>query len=188
LDKILVHVVCKNDKQMKRFIEEVEKADKLGMFENYEFLISDENISLTTLEEQILDKARKLVKKLVKEVIKELKKSESELEWKPDRSQIMTIEESLEKEKKERKGKFEQLKEYILRNTVKLPNGTPMFSARYFARMIEQAKKEFPKRRVACDLAEMEEKTGRWWATPSYDEVEQWFKKWFGEKECEENK
>ena len=97
-----MHVICKNDKQMKRFIEEVEKADKLGMFENYEFLISDKNISLTTLEEQILDKARKLVKKLVKEAIKELKKSESEPEWKPDRSQIMTIEESLAKEKRKR--------------------------------------------------------------------------------------
>jgi len=73
LDKILVHVICKNDKQMKRFVEEIEKADKLGMFENYEFFISDKNISLTTLEERILDKARKLVKELVKEVVKECK-------------------------------------------------------------------------------------------------------------------
>lgn len=70
-EQILVHVICKNDEQVKRFIEEIKKAKKRGMFENYEFLISDKNINLTTLEEHILDKARKLVKKLVKEVLKE---------------------------------------------------------------------------------------------------------------------
>jgi len=59
-------------------------------------------------------------------------------------------------------GKFEELKQYILENAVKHPDGTPIFSARYFARMIEQAKKEYPK-------------------GDDPRQKDNWFKKWFGE-------
>jgi len=61
------------------------------------------------------------------------------------------------------KGKFEELKKYILENATKLSNGTPIFSARYFAQMIEQAKKEYPH--------------GDDWR-----QKDKWFKKWFGEQ------
>lgn len=39
--------------------------------------------------------------------------------------------------------KFEDLKNYILNSATKLPDGTPIFSARYFVGMIEQASLEW---------------------------------------------
>ena len=40
------------------------------------------------------------------------------------------------------KGEFEYVRQYILKNALKLPDGTPIFSARHFASKIDEAREE----------------------------------------------
>jgi len=68
------------------------------------------------------------------------------------------------------KGKFEELKKYILENAVKHSDGTPIFSARHFVQMIEQAKKEYP-----------------YGNSVSWKQKDKWFEKWFGEQRVSRN-
>ena len=71
------------------------------------------------------------------------------------------------------KGKFEELKEYILNNAPKLLDGTPIFSARYFAEMIDQAKEEYPY---------------GFSVSVSWRQKDEWFEKWFGKRRNKKSK
>jgi len=73
-----------------------------------------------------------------------------------------------ETSKESKEGRFEELKRYILENATKHADGTPIFSARYFAKMIDQAKKEYPY---------------GFSVSVSWRQKDEWFRRWFGEKE-----
>ena len=75
-------------------------------------------------------------------------------------------------EKMDEEGKF---KKWIKNRSV-----DGLFTEHYIFELIEEAKKEFPKTQLGlCDIAEPEK--GKCWHIPSYKDVEEWFKKWFGE-------
>lgn len=79
-------------------------------------------------------------------------------------------------------GKFEELKRYILENATKHSNGTPIFSARYFAKMIDQAKKEFPC--FDCVFFPYDElcETRHEDSPCALFPCKKWFMKWFGKE------
>jgi hypothetical protein len=86
--------------------------------------------------------------------------------------------------------KFEDLKDYILNSATKLPDGTPIFSARYFVRMIEQASLEWSElEEQARKLAEKEYDGSQTQLEKRYlfyhlllQLRTEWFSKYFGEK------
>ena len=81
-------------------------------------------------------------------------------------------------------GEFQKLQEYIRKNAVKLPDDTPIFSARYFIDMIDKAKEEFPiyfKNGVPHHL-KLRTLTKQKGQIETMKQIVKWFKKWFGEE------
>jgi hypothetical protein len=73
-------------------------------------------------------------------------------------------------------GEFKKLKDYILESAIKLPDGTPIFSGRHFAGMLDEARKEFPKE-IFNDLDNCIQ------SHPTKYKLSDWFLKFFGKEE-----
>jgi len=71
---------------------------------------------------------------------------------------------------REKRPPFVRLKDYIIKNSPKLPDGTPIFSARYWAEQIDEAKTELWKAVVESrkneTLVPIEKAILKWFGEP----------------------